>query len=319
MTYLPDPAVTTGRSASATGHRVAVMYGLWRDEWLAYGRLITDLTALWLIGIFILELFYHPGFMLGFGVLYALIIGTVCGGAEAMAGTEEFTFALPATRSQRYLARLALGGGVLVVMQIIGLVAIASDLPQVLWGLVADSGFTEPFPRVDARFLYLLAAAFPFATFAIIFAFTAGTNGGGTATLPAWLTGLSVTGMITALGFIAESATWGHLNGYVSCPALLVLTALVLWIGRDDYMRKEVLSRGSHGRLWALVIVMLLIEMLLIVLWIKPTVPFRSPKSEVRELPGRLRQQEGQRVLVPPDPVGDSPRVAPRPADGITP
>jgi hypothetical protein len=258
--------------------------------------------------------------MLGFGMVYALILGAACGGAEAMAGTEEFTFALPATRSERFRARLALGGGALAVMQIVGLVAIACDMPQMLWGLAVDSGFTEPFPQVASRYVYWLAAALPFATFATIFALAAGGNGGSAMTRLAWLSGLIVAGMTAGLGFIAESALWGHLNGYVSCSALLVLTVLALLIGHRVYVRKEGISRpdpaagGSHGWLWSLMILALLALLLLMMI-----ASLRLSKSEARELPERSRQQDGPQGLTPPDQPGSSQRVVPAPAEEVSP
>lgn len=261
---LPETSTPAAPSpiASAPTHRVAVFRGLLWREWLAYGRTISAFITLWLVAVFALELCSHPVILLVFGMLYAIVLGNACGGGDASEGSEEFAFALPATRSQRYLARLALGGGVLMVLQVVGVTAIALDLPQMLWGLIVTSGFTEPFPAGTPGVWYWLALALPCAAFATIFAFTANAQGG--ATLSGSFLGVLVPGLAMAAGFMIEQGSWHDLNGLASCPALLVVTIIALLVGHRRYVRKEGISRplAPGGRIGAWVMLALFLVVL---------------------------------------------------------
>ena len=57
--------------------------------------------------------------------------------------------------------RLALGSATVLLFTGVGVLAIALDLPQMLWGAFVNSGFTEPFPVCRPRLLYALAVACP--------------------------------------------------------------------------------------------------------------------------------------------------------------
>jgi hypothetical protein len=243
-------------SGDAQTHRVDVLGTLVRREWLASGRLIIGFVVAWVLGM-ALELCFHPGILLAFGCLYAVVLGTVAGGGEAFAGDEEFTFAMPATRHQRYLARLLLAGSALVALQLLGIAAIALDLPQRLWGLVVESGFTEPFP--PARPLtYWLAAALPIAGFATTFALAA--NGVGWP----WFGGPLLAAVVMGLGVLAERGAWGEANGFLCCPALAVLAPLALLAGHRSYLHREGVARPATGRPGALMALAILLAVILV-------------------------------------------------------
>ncbi|MDP6545320.1 MAG: hypothetical protein QGH60_15150 [Phycisphaerae bacterium] len=162
---------------------VNIFRGLvWRHwlagRWVIMGGLIVLLTGGWA-----LMLFHHPGWIIATGSIFAAISGMVFGGADAADGSEEFAFALPPTRSQRYVSGIVLGGGAVLAYCLIGTLSIALDLPQFLWSLVVDSGFTAPFGPWAETYLYFLAIVVPLLAFACahVSASLSHTRGGGVA------------------------------------------------------------------------------------------------------------------------------------------
>ena len=243
---------------------------LWR-EWLAHGEMLLSVLAIWLVGGCVLLIFFHPGWVLGFGVLLAFILGHTVGGADASEGSEEFAFALPPTRGERYLARLAFAGGALAAFLVIGLVAIAADLPQVIWGLFVNSGFTEPFPDCRPRFLYAQSFCLPVAVFAFNYAIATAAGSRGTVAV-AWLLAAVLAGALMGLGFLGEWMLWKALNGYISCPVLLALGAVGLQSGYLVYIRKEGISRPAPMRgatSWGLLVlgVVVIVPIFMFLLW----------------------------------------------------
>jgi hypothetical protein len=225
----------------ATG--VSVYRGLLWREWLAHRNLIINALAVWLVCGWVLLIFFHPGFIIPFGVLYALVAGTLFGGGDAAEGSEEFSFALPPTRRERYLARMIFGGATVLGFAALGDVAIALDLPQQLWALFVNSGFSGPFRRCEPRFLHALAIALPFATFAFTFAMTA--NAATRIQIGWTVLGLLLALAVMGLGFLGERFLWEELNGYVSVTALVALAPLGLLVGYLAYQRKEGISRPA--------------------------------------------------------------------------
>jgi hypothetical protein len=241
-----------------------VLRGLLWQERLAHGPMVLHFLVAWLVLGWVLLIFFHPGWILAFGVLYAVLAAPAFGGGEAFEGSEEFAFALPPTRGDRFFVKLAAGGIPLLGFLLVGLLAIALDLPQRLWGLVVESGFTEPFPAAEPAFLYPLAFAAPVAAYAFTFAIAslAGTRG---TVMVSWLGGGLGAAAVMGAGFLAEGLLWeGRLNGYVSCPLLLASAPLALLAAYTRYLVKEGVSRPASGG-WGLgVIVMILIIVLLL-------------------------------------------------------
>jgi len=219
---------------------------LWR-EWLAYGGSVRVALAVWLVCGWVLLLFCHPGFIIAFGVIWAMVVGAGLGGGEAMEGAEEFALALPPTRSQRYLARLLLGAGTVTGFTVLGDLAIALDLPQRVWGLVVDSGFTEPFPPCEPRLLHALAVALPLAVFAFTFAIASQARSRGLVWV-SWLLGALGGAAVMGVGFVIEVLLWQGLNGYASCTLLLAMAPAALLAGHAGYVRKEGINRPAPMR-----------------------------------------------------------------------
>ena len=235
---------------------------MWRHwlagRWVIFAAMITLLTGGWA-----LMLFHHPGWIIATGSLLAILAGLVFGGSDVSDGSEEFAFALPPTRSQRYLSGLILGGGTVLAFCLIGTLSLAFSLPQYAWSLVVDSGFTTPFGPWGQTYLYFMAVVVPLSVFACTFAVESGsrTRGG---MWWSWIPAVIITGLTVWLTALAEVEMWGDVNGYISILTLLALTAMILLFGHTKYVRKEGISQpgrsgASGGGVWWIWIIMAIV------------------------------------------------------------
>jgi hypothetical protein len=222
----------------ALGRWQVVKRLLWA-EWYAHSRLLLGFLVAWLLGVWLLPVAAHPGWILLLGLFYALLAGPAYGGDDVIEGCEEFTFALPITRSARYLARLAVGGGVLLLLTALDLLALGIDLSTALARLYINTGLIKPLPTLKPGLLYGLVLAFPWAVFAGAFAMSAATHSR-FLVFTAWSWGGLSALVALHLSLNWEEFIWGEMNGYFSCPALLGLGAAELWGGHRAYRRKEV-------------------------------------------------------------------------------
>jgi hypothetical protein len=228
--------ITPGQTAKSGPHILRAL--LWA-EWFAHGKLLLGFIILWLLSVWLLPVFVHPGFVLLLGILYALVAGPIYGGSDVVQGCEEFSFALPATRSERYLTRLAVGCGALLLFTGLDLLALGLDLPQALARLYIDTGLIKPLPAIKPGLLYGLVWAFPFATFAFSFSVSATTHLR-TLIFTAWFWSLLAALGLLQLGLFYEELVWEKTTGFFSCPLLLASGIAGLWLGYRRYVRKEV-------------------------------------------------------------------------------
>jgi hypothetical protein len=219
--------------------RVKAIRGLLWCEWYAHGRLLLLFLAAWLACAWVLPLYANPACILFFGAIFAVIAGPVYGGGDTAEGCEEFTFALPPTRFERYWARLAVGVGALLLFTAMDLLALGLDLSQVLAKLYVSSGLIHPWPVFRSGLLYGLVLALPAAVFAFAFVISALTRSRAILlSAPLWAALFSLAAL--RLGLWYEELLWETFNGWFSCPLLVVLAAAVLWGGGWAYQRKEV-------------------------------------------------------------------------------
>lgn len=212
--------------------------GLLWCEWYVHSRLLLCFLAAWVAGVWVFPLSGNPAWILLFGVLYALVAGPVYGGSDTLEGSEEFVFALPPTRGERYWARLAIGGGTLLLFTGLDLLALGLDLPQILAKFYVDSGLIHPAPVFRSGMLYGLVLAFPLAVFAFSFVLSILTHSRGLV-LTAWFWGLLFSLAALQIGFWYEDFVYENLNGFFSCPLLIVVAIAVLCLGYPAFMRKE--------------------------------------------------------------------------------
>jgi len=289
---------------------------LWR-EWLAHRNLLLGFLVAWLVLLWVLGIFFHPGFLIAFGVIFAFVVGPRLGGADAAEGSEEFSLSLPPTRSQRYLVRMGLGLVSVFLLTGLGSLAIWLDLPQRLWSLVVESGFTEPFPPVGHGFLYLLAVVAPLGVFAFTFAIASVANSRGLVA-GAGLGGALSAAILLALGLLAEYLLWQTLNGYITCPALAAVSTMVLLLGYLAYVRrKEGISRPSPiargGRGWWIAgIIVIAVIIMVIVLVLFALMSYHQVKETDRIRDDRLPVVE---EVAPPEAEGPTKTVYPESAE----
>lgn len=228
-----DPHARPARQAAVGAWWRALLWG----EWFAHSRLLLGFLLGWLAMVWLLPLFAHPLWILGYGLLVAVVAGPAFGGADVIQGCEEFSFSWPVPRRDRFLARLCVGGGSLVAFSLMGVLALEGNLSDVLLRVFVTSGL----PATQIRqpiLLYGLVLVVPFNVFALGFALAALARSRSIA-LMAWLWG--VLGALTLLrGTVQlEELRFGRLNGGISVPALAVVSAAVLWVAARFYSRKE--------------------------------------------------------------------------------
>lgn len=232
----------TGQSQTETVHplgRASAFRGLLWAEWFAHSQLLLVFLGMWLIGVWLLPLFAHAGWILVLGGIYALLAGPAYGGGDVVEGCEEFSFALPATRSERYVARLVVGAGTFLFLTAINMLALGLDLPQILARMYIDTGLIKPVPILKTGLLYGLVLTLPFGAFAFSFAI-ASTAHSRLLVMISWFWASIIALALLQLGFWYEELVWDSVTGFFACPTLLVGGAFGLWLGHHIYRRKEV-------------------------------------------------------------------------------
>jgi hypothetical protein len=237
------PLPTAAESAISPWSAWRVFCGLLWCEWYAHGKLMILFLAAWLASVWVLPMYVSPVCVLFLGALFAIVAGPAFGGSDTGEGCEEFTFSLPPTRAERYLARLAVGGGALLLLTLIDLLALGLDLPQILAKLYVGSGLIRPWPVFKSGLLYGLVLMLPVTVFSISFVISAITHSRAMlVSASLWAVLISLAAL--RLGFWYESLVWENLNGWFSCPLLAFLSVATLWGGYVAYQRKEV---GHHA------------------------------------------------------------------------
>jgi len=226
------------RAASSFGFSRAWRGLLW-SEWFAHSKLLLVFLAVWLIAVWTLPLFTTPGWILLLGGLYALMAGPVYGGGDILEGCEEFTFALPPSRKDRYLSRLLVGAGSLLTLCLMNALALGLDLPQMLARVYVQTGIIKPLPVLKPGLLYGLVVALPFMVFALAFTISALTHSRVLILLSWFWAGLASLAFLQ-IGFWYENLVWDTLNGYFACPLLLAISCAVLGYGLHQYRQKEI-------------------------------------------------------------------------------
>lgn len=249
------PAVLTGTRASSGLLRA--WKGLLWSEWYKHSQVLLIFLAVWLLAVWTLPLFTHPGWILLLGGLYALMAGPMYGGSDVVEGCEEFTFALPPTRIERFVSRLMVGLGTLLFLCCMNVVALGLDLPQILARLYVQTGIIKPVAVIKPGLLYGLVVAIPVTVFAIAFTISAVTHSR-ILILLSWFWAGVATLALLQLGFWYEDLVWDTLNGYFACPFLVGSGVTVLGYGFRVFRNKEVgkpsipITLPGHWWVWTI-------------------------------------------------------------------
>ncbi len=233
LRLVEDEPVVARREAASRAVWQALIWG----EWFAHSRLLLGFLVGWLAMVWLLPLVAHPLWILGYGLVVAMVAGPSFGGADVLQGSEEFAFAWPVRRQDRFLARLIVGGGSLLILSAMGVLALEGNLSDVLLRVFVTSGL----PAVQIGqpiLLYGLVLVVPFNVFAFGFALAALSRSRSLA-LMSWLWGV-LGALIILRGTVQlEEMRFDRLNGYFSVPALALVSGAILWLGSRFYGRKE--------------------------------------------------------------------------------
>jgi len=231
--------------------------GLLWAEWYAHSQILLIFLAVWLLAVWTLPLFTHPGWILLLGGLYALMAGPMYGGTDVLEGCEEFTFALPPTRTERFISRLIVGLGTLLFLCAMNIVALGLDLPQILARLYVQTRIIKPLPVIKPGLLYGLIVAVPVTVFAVAFTISSVTHSR-ILILLSWFWAGVATLALLQMGFWYEDLVWGTLNGYFACPFLLAAAISVLSYGFASFRNKEIgkpyipITLPGHWWMWTI-------------------------------------------------------------------
>jgi len=223
--------------------RLSFFYGLLWAEWFAHSRLLLVFLVLWLVAAWVVPLFAHPGWVMVISFLYALVAGPAYGGSDAVDDCEEFTFSLPATRSDRYLARLAVSGSTLLMFVGLDFMVLGLDWQATLKRFFLDAGLMEPAPVLKPGLLYGLVMALPFNVFCISFVVSSVVRRR-FILFTSWFWSLVCSMVILYAGVLAEEWWWHEANGHFSFPMLVFSSLIILYLGLRLYRHKEV---GHYG------------------------------------------------------------------------
>ena len=221
--------------------------GLLWSEWFAHARLLLGFMAAWLAAVWVLPRIVHPLWILMLGPAYAVIAGPAFGGADVAAGCEEFSFALPAPRGRRFVARLVVGGTGLLLLTIVNVFALNANLADILVRVFLDSGLTG-FELRRPELLYGLVFAFPFAVFALGFSVSTLATGR-TVAFTAWVWGALGALATLRAAAMAEETLWDRLNGRIIVASQLLVGGLALLLAGRLYTRKEAGPGGAPLRM----------------------------------------------------------------------
>ncbi|MCX7806603.1 MAG: hypothetical protein N3A38_15675, partial [Planctomycetota bacterium] len=176
------------------------------------------------------------------------------------------------------------------------------DMPQKLWGLFVESGFTEPFARDGWWAVWTwVAASIPVSVFAATFAVAAMARSR-TGVGFSWLAGLLIAGAIFAGTWLAyeliSRAFFMRQTGpgtreeririWIPCVAVLVGAAASALVGHGLFALKEGISRPAPARgrslWWVWALIGLIISVLLVLLWCgRSSVPVPSAEEPTPE------------------------------------
>jgi hypothetical protein len=239
--HAPVPPEATSHAWRAAGRRWAnrlrPVRALAWSEWFAHQRLMVVFAFLWLAAVWLLPLAVNPLWTLAVGAAFALMAGPAFGGSDVIHGCEEFSFAGAATRGQRFLARLVVGGTAVLTFNAMSILALERNLSDVLLRLVLASG-SAPAQVSRPEMLYALVLAVPFTAFAMGFSLSALASSR-TVAFTSWL--WAALGALALLrgGLQLEEIRWDTLNGRIALPLLLLVSGMTLWVGGRFYRRKE--------------------------------------------------------------------------------
>ena len=254
MTALPKPALRLvdeplpqAASESAMRSTLRMWGGLIWGEWYAHSRLVLAVALVWLAAVWFLPLVAHPAWILALGGLFGVVGGPVFGGSDVMGGCEEYSFSQPATRRQRFDARLAVAIGCLLSITGMNVLALQNNLTDLVLSFFVSTGIAIVELR-RPELLYGVVLVLPLTALAVGFSVASLASSRAVA-YTAWVWG--ALGALTGLraGLSLEDSVWERLNGRITIPLLLAISMITLGMTRRLYAEKEAGRTSSPLRL----------------------------------------------------------------------
>jgi hypothetical protein len=230
--------------SSASSRQWTVIKGLLWSEWFAHSKMLLVFLVLWLLGAWMIPFVAHPGWILAIGLGYALLAGPAYGGTDAIEGCEEFTLSLPATRSERYLARMSLGIGTLATFVGLDFIVLGLDWTATIHRVFINAGIMEASPDLKPGLLYGLAIGLPFFIFSFSYSLSSVARNR-FLILSSWIWSVLLALCVLYGGLKYEEIMWQEPTGYF-CTSLFFIGGIAsLWSGFRLYQQKEVGHYGS--------------------------------------------------------------------------
>lgn len=235
--------------------------GLLWCEWYAHSRLILTFLIFWLVGMWILSMMANAVWIIILGVIYSYFAGVLFGGSDVIQGIEEFSLSLPPTKAQRYVARLIVGGGSVVVINTMSLISLGTDLPQILAGVAIQSGIADNALRMNLFPFYGLLYGIPIVSFSMCFVLSI-LGRSRMIVMVSWVWAALVAIFLLHFGIFYEEKYFGKFHGRVAVPLLLVVSLSILVLGYRFYNTKQPGESGPPiampNRWWLWVVLMAL-------------------------------------------------------------
>ncbi|MBT5708708.1 MAG: hypothetical protein HOI66_20520, partial [Verrucomicrobia bacterium] len=229
--------------ASASTRQWTVIKGLLWSEWFAHSKMLLVFLVLWLLGAWMIPFVAHPGWILAIGLGYALLAGPAYGGTDAIEGCEEFTLSLPATRSERYLARMSLGIGTLAMFVGLDFIVLGLDWTATIHRVFINAGIMEATPDLKPGLLYGLAIGLPFFIFSFSYSLSSVARNR-FLILSSWFWSVILALCVLYGGLKYEEIMWQEPTGYFCTSLFFIGGVASLWSGFRLYQQKEV---GHYG------------------------------------------------------------------------
>lgn len=284
----------------------SILRGILWKEWREHSVMIVRWLLLAFIGLLLLQVLYHPVFVGILAVIYAWALTRRIAGGDVWEGTEEFAFALPPTRRMLFWLRYALCAVPFLTVLVGGLLCVRFNVPQALWGLFVDSGFTEPFPIVKL-YWYPLALLLAISVYHVCFAINSMVFRR-SALLWSWLAGGGTVGALALGGLAIDTGGFRYYGEYVplfTC-GLPVLGAIITFITACVlYPRKEGIARPAQPAWRSGILLVVIIVIVIAVLLVLSIVLVRESAVEnVRE--GHIEKMYRKRMNEIPKGVDES-------------
>ncbi len=249
-------AVDRISSHEVTTRRATPIKVLIRSTYLDNQLAFSLVTVTWVLGLWVFQ-FHHGKLdnLLIFGCLYSLLIAPSIAGSHIQDGAEEFSFALPFSKSQIFWTRFLVGFLPLLFFIGLGEFAIKNDLPQKLWGLFFDAGFLAPTYSIGLIENHLpLLHALPFSIF--FFSYSCVTlTPNSNSTLYPFLVSLAGLGIIFLLGIVLpqyfkEISERESLRLFRVNSTMLIITSVILLAAASQlYMQKQIGDKSKLRQL----------------------------------------------------------------------